>query len=76
MNSIAERSALAVWPAVGKAPNGQVDNSVRFGAKLNPGQSVSWGIDNHQLVRAAAPPYAFRVLTCNLGHPWLGPHWL
>ncbi|KAL1663758.1 thaumatin [Schizophyllum commune] len=41
--------SYAVWPAVGKAPNGQVDNSVRFGAKLNPGQSVSWNIDGHQL---------------------------
>ncbi|KAL1748909.1 thaumatin [Schizophyllum fasciatum] len=38
-----------VWPAIGKAPNGQVDTSVKFGAKLNPGQSVTWGIDNHQL---------------------------
>ena len=76
MNRIAEGNALAVWPAVGKAPNGQVDTSVSFGAKLNPGQSVSWGIDNHQLVRAAAPPSTSRALTCNLGHPWLGPHWL
>ncbi|KAI5823772.1 Osmotin, thaumatin-like protein [Schizophyllum commune Tattone D] len=39
----------AVWPAVGKAPQGQVDNSVRFGAKLNPGENISWNIDGHQL---------------------------
>ena len=41
----------AVWPAVGKAPNGQPDRSVSFGKRLDPGQSVSFGVDDHALVR-------------------------
>ena len=67
---------LAVWPAVGKAPKGQVDNSVRFGAKLNPGQSVSWNIDGHQLVRKNRTTHALDVLMDCLGHPRLGAYGL
>ncbi|EPQ60063.1 Osmotin, thaumatin-like protein [Gloeophyllum trabeum ATCC 11539] len=40
---------FAVWPAVGKAPNGQPDTSVAYGTKLNPGASSSFGVDDHQV---------------------------
>ncbi|CAD6886642.1 unnamed protein product [Tilletia controversa] len=38
-----------IWPAVGKAPNGQPDGSVSFGARLDPGQSADYGVDDHQI---------------------------
>ncbi|KAK0504456.1 Osmotin thaumatin-like protein [Armillaria luteobubalina] len=38
-----------VWPAVGKAPNGVPDTSVAFGTTLAPGQSASFGVDDHAL---------------------------
>ncbi|KAE8223379.1 hypothetical protein CF326_g8204 [Tilletia indica] len=38
-----------VWPAVGKAPNGQPDGSVNFGARLDPGGSADFGVDDHQI---------------------------
>lgn len=37
-----------VWPAVGKAPNGQPDTSVTYGTKLNPGGESSFGPVNDQ----------------------------
>ncbi|KAM5544243.1 hypothetical protein V8D89_001903 [Ganoderma adspersum] len=40
---------FTVWPAVGKAPNGQPDRSVSFGKRLDPGQSASFGVDDHAL---------------------------
>ena len=76
MRQPANLHCVAVWPAVGKAPNGQVDNSVRFGAKLNPGQSVSWNIDGHQLVRENRTTHALDVLMDCLGHPRLGAYGL
>lgn len=42
---------VAVWPAVGKAPNGKPDTSVRFGAKLAPKASTSFNVGDKQLVR-------------------------
>ncbi|KAI1785659.1 Osmotin thaumatin-like protein [Ganoderma leucocontextum] len=44
----------AVWPAVGKASNGQPDPSVKFSKKLDPGQSASFGVDDHALVSPVA----------------------
>ncbi|KAK0558761.1 hypothetical protein OC844_004903 [Tilletia horrida] len=41
--------ATLVWAAVGKAPNGQPDPSVAFGARLDPGQPADFGVDNYQL---------------------------
>ncbi|TRM65811.1 thaumatin [Schizophyllum amplum] len=41
--------SYAVWPAMGKAPNGAVDPSFAYGAKLNPGESITWGVDNYAL---------------------------
>ncbi|KIY71083.1 Osmotin thaumatin-like protein [Cylindrobasidium torrendii FP15055 ss-10] len=38
-----------VWPAVGKAPNGQPDTSVAFGESLAPGASTSFGVDDKAL---------------------------
>jgi hypothetical protein len=46
---------LAVWPAVGKAPNGQPDPSVAFGTTLGPGSSASFGVDNGQIVSCSVP---------------------
>ncbi|KAI1785671.1 Osmotin thaumatin-like protein [Ganoderma leucocontextum] len=43
------KCTFTVWPAVGKAPNGQPDPSVSFGTGLNPGQSASFGVDDHAL---------------------------
>ncbi|TBU32270.1 Osmotin thaumatin-like protein [Dichomitus squalens] len=43
------RCSFTVWPAVGKAPNGQPDPSVAFGHRLDPGQSTSFGVDDSQL---------------------------
>ncbi|KIY66150.1 Osmotin, thaumatin-like protein [Cylindrobasidium torrendii FP15055 ss-10] len=43
------RCSYTVWPAVGKAPNGQPDTSVAFGARLNAGASVSYGVDDRAL---------------------------
>ncbi|PWN39054.1 Osmotin, thaumatin-like protein [Ceraceosorus guamensis] len=37
-----------VWPAGGRAPYGQPDNSVRYGYHLTPGTSNAWNIDDHQ----------------------------
>ena len=44
------KCSYTVWPAVGKAPNGSPDNSVRFGTKLASGASASFGVDDHALV--------------------------
>jgi len=38
-----------VWPAVGKAPNGQPDPSVAFGTTLGAGKSASFNVDDHQI---------------------------
>jgi hypothetical protein len=38
-----------VWAAVGKAPNGQPDNSVAFGRQLNNGDQADFGVDDSQL---------------------------
>lgn len=47
------KCSYTVWPAIGAAPDGQPNNSIRFGDRLNSGQSVSHGIDDHALgVRA------------------------
>ncbi|MCO5549781.1 hypothetical protein L7F22_003254 [Adiantum nelumboides] len=43
------KCSYTVWPAIGAAPNGQPNQSIRFGARLNPGQSVSHGIDDHAI---------------------------
>lgn len=40
---------VAVWPAVGKAPNGQPDPSVAFGTTLGAGASASFGVDDTAL---------------------------
>ncbi|PIL25263.1 hypothetical protein GSI_13152 [Ganoderma sinense ZZ0214-1] len=40
---------FTVWPAAGKASNGQPDPSVKFGQKLDPGQSASFKVDDHAL---------------------------
>ncbi|KAI1783056.1 Osmotin thaumatin-like protein [Ganoderma leucocontextum] len=42
-------SRAAVWPAVGKASNGQPDPSIKFSKKLDPSQSASFGVDDHTL---------------------------
>lgn len=41
--------SYTIWPAVGKAPNGQPDGSVRFGQRLNPGESTDFKVANNQL---------------------------
>ncbi|TFK97241.1 Osmotin thaumatin-like protein [Pterulicium gracile] len=41
--------SYTVWPAVGKAPNGKPDTSVRFGAKLAPKASTSFNVGDKQL---------------------------
>ncbi|TFK99112.1 Osmotin thaumatin-like protein [Pterulicium gracile] len=38
-----------VWPAVGKAPNGQPDNSVRFGARLDSRGTTSFGVNDREI---------------------------
>jgi len=43
------KCTYTVWPAIGAAPNGQPNQSIRFGDRLNPGQSISHGIDDHAL---------------------------
>lgn len=43
------RCPYTVWPAVGKAPNGQPDTSVKFGTKLISGQTASFGVDDNQI---------------------------
>ena len=43
------RCTYTVWPAIGAAPNGQPNQSIKFGDRLNPGQSVSHGIDDHAI---------------------------
>jgi hypothetical protein len=48
--SLPEPYSPAVWPAVGKAPNGQPDPSVAFGTTLQAGASASFNVDDHQLV--------------------------
>jgi hypothetical protein len=40
---------FTVWPAVGKAPNGQPDPSVAYGAKLAPGASSRFGVNDHEI---------------------------
>lgn len=42
-----------VWPAVGAAPNGQPNQSIKYGARLDPRQASSFGVDDKALgVRA------------------------
>lgn len=41
--------SFPIWSAIGKAPNGQPDGSVRFGHKLEVGQTVDFVIANHQI---------------------------
>ena len=43
------KCSYTVWPAIGAAPNGQPSNSIKFGDRLNPGQSISHGIDDHAI---------------------------
>lgn len=38
-----------VWPAVGKAPNGQPDPSVAYGARLDPGGSSQFGVNDQEI---------------------------
>ncbi|KAA1073910.1 hypothetical protein PGTUg99_022206 [Puccinia graminis f. sp. tritici] len=38
-----------VWPAVGKAPNGQPDPSVSYGTKLNPGGESQFGVNDREI---------------------------
>ncbi|KAK0555454.1 hypothetical protein OC846_001714 [Tilletia horrida] len=39
-----------IWAAVGKAPNGQPDNSVRFSAFVGAnGGTADYGVDDHQI---------------------------
>lgn len=45
-----------VWPAVGKAPNGQPQGSPAWGARLERGQSAGIGIDDHDVVRFVLLP--------------------
>ncbi|EFP84263.2 uncharacterized protein PGTG_10641 [Puccinia graminis f. sp. tritici CRL 75-36-700-3] len=40
---------FTVWPAVGKAPNGQPDPSVAYGAKLEPGGSSQFGVNDGEI---------------------------
>ncbi|EIW85682.1 Osmotin thaumatin-like protein [Coniophora puteana RWD-64-598 SS2] len=43
------KCSYAVWPAIGKAPNGQPDPSVAHGAKLAAGKSISWSVADTQI---------------------------
>lgn len=45
----------AVWPAVGKAPNGAPDTSVAYGTSLAAGGSVSYTIGDTELVSPYLP---------------------
>jgi hypothetical protein len=38
-----------VWPAVGKAPNGQPDPSVSYGTKLNPGGESQFNVNDREI---------------------------
>ncbi|KAI7955381.1 hypothetical protein MJO28_005781 [Puccinia striiformis f. sp. tritici] len=40
---------FTVWPAVGKAPNGQPDPSVAYGARLDPGGSSQFGVNDREI---------------------------
>jgi len=40
---------FAVWPAVGKAPNGQPDTSVAYGTKLNPRDESSFRVNDREI---------------------------
>ncbi len=46
-----EHIFAAVWAAIGKASNGQVDPSLSYGVALAPGASKSYNIDDNALVR-------------------------
>ena len=52
---------VAVWPAVGKAPNGVPDTSVAFGDTLSPGQSVGFGVADTEIVRSLLIAYDDRI---------------
>ncbi|KIY62439.1 Osmotin thaumatin-like protein [Cylindrobasidium torrendii FP15055 ss-10] len=43
------KCSYTVWPAVGKAPEGVPDRSVAWGARVDPGKSASFGVDDYAL---------------------------
>ena len=47
----AEFVSTAVWPAIGKAPNGVPDTSVAYGVELEAGSSTSFTIGDTETVR-------------------------
>ena len=67
-------SLTAVWPAVGKAPNGQPDPSVAFGQRLDPGQTTSFGVADTEIVSLHFLINVLHLLTSHLGYPRLGPY--
>ena len=67
--------SLAVWPAVGKAPNGQPDRSVAFGTRLGPGASASFGVGDTQIV-GRGDTCTGLILTQIAGHPSVGTYGL
>ncbi|KAF8327576.1 Osmotin thaumatin-like protein [Cantharellus anzutake] len=43
------KCSYTVWPAIGKAPNGQPDPSVSFGTTLDPGGEASFSISDYEI---------------------------
>ncbi|TFL03439.1 thaumatin [Pterulicium gracile] len=43
------RCGYTVWAAAGSAPNGFPNGNVRWGARLDPGQSAGVGVSDHEL---------------------------
>lgn len=41
--------SYTIWPAVGKAPNGQPDDSVAYGTELAPGGTADFGVDDSEI---------------------------
>jgi hypothetical protein len=66
--------ALAVWPAVGQAPNGVPTTKGAFGKELKPGQRTSFVVDDHALVRPFVFFFTRILLTFPVGRSCLGPH--
>jgi hypothetical protein len=70
---------LAVWPAVGAAPNGQPNPSIAFGTTLGQGGSASFSVSDTAIVRSeseSVSALAFSLPYFNTGCPRLGTHWL